>query len=159
MVIRIICVGKLKERYLLDAQREYLKRLTRFTKIEIVEVDEEKAPVSASVAQEEAIRQREAEKIRRVLPQKSFTIALALEGKDLDSVEFSGQINKLMVDGISEISFLIGSSTGLDASLIKEADYRFSMSKLTFPHQLARIILLEQVYRAFKIMGNEVYHK
>lgn len=159
MLIRIICVGKLKEKYLKDAQKEYLKRLSRFCKTEIVEVNEEKAPVPASPAQEEKIRQKEAERIIKGLPKNTYTIALALEGKELDSMTFSGKIQKLMCGGNSDITFIIGGSTGLDTSIIKDSDYRMSLSKLTFPHQLARIILVEQIYRSFKIINNETYHK
>ncbi len=160
MQIRIICVGKLKEKYLQDAQKEYLKRLSRFCKTEIIEIDEEKAPASTSHAIEEKIRQKEAERIKKALQKNTtYKIALAIEGKELDSMSFSGEIQSLMIDGISDITFIIGSSTGLDNSIIKASDCRISLSKLTFPHQLARIVLLEQVYRAFKILNNETYHK
>ncbi|MGI6049828.1 MAG: 23S rRNA (pseudouridine(1915)-N(3))-methyltransferase RlmH [Acetivibrionales bacterium] len=159
MQIRIICVGKLKEKYLQDAQKEYLKRLSRFCRTEIIEIDEERAPASASPAIEEKIRQKEAERINKALQKNSYIIALAIEGKELDSVAFSNEVQRLMVDGISDITFIIGSSTGLDNSIIKACDYRLSLSKMTFPHQLARIILLEQIYRVFKINNNETYHK
>ena len=159
MTIRIICVGKMKEAYLKDAQKEYLKRLSRFCKAEVIEVDEEKASESLSPAQEEKIRQKEAERIMKAVGKNSTIIALALEGKEMDSVEFSEEIHSLMLSGKSDLSFIIGSSTGLAQSILKNADFKFSMSKLTFPHQLARIILLEQIYRAFKILNNETYHK
>ena len=159
MTIRIICVGKMKEAYLKDAQKEYLKRLSRFCKAEVIEVDEEKASESLSPAQEEKIRQKEAERIMKAVGKNSTIIALALEGKEMDSVEFSEEIHSLMLSGKSDLAFIIGSSTGLDQSILKNADFKFSMSKLTFPHQLARIILLEQIYRAFKILNNETYHK
>ena len=159
MQIRIICVGKLKEKYLQDAQKEYLKSLSRFCMTEIIEIDEERAPASASPAIEEKIRQKEAERINKALQKNSYIIALAIEGKELDSVAFSNEVQRLMVDGISDITFIIGSSTGLDNSIIKACDYRLSLSKMTFPHQLARIILLEQIYRVFKINNNETYHK
>lgn len=159
MQIRIICVGKLKEKYLQDAQKEYLKRLSRFCRTEIIEIDEERAPASASPAIEEKIRQKEAERINKALQKNSYIIALAIEGKELDSVAFSNEVQRLMVDGISDITFIIGSSTGLDNSIIKACDYRLSLSKMTFPHQLARIILLEQIYRVFKINNYETYHK
>jgi len=159
MIIHIIAVGKLKEDYLKDAQKEYLKRLSRFCKVNIVEVDEEKAPENPSPAQEEKIKAKEAERIRKALGKNTTVIALALEGQEWTSVGFSQQLKHLMVEGKSDIAFLIGGSIGLDSSLIKEADLRFCLSKLTFPHQLARIILLEQTYRAFKIMNGETYHK
>ena len=159
MTITVIAVGKLKENYLKDAQKEYLKRLSRFCRVKVLELDEEKTPEAASPAQEAKAREKEAERIRKALGKNTVTIALALEGKELDSVEFSERIASFMLDGKSELSFIIGSSTGLDPSVVKEADYRFCLSRLTFPHQLARIILLEQVYRAFKIVHHEVYHK
>lgn len=159
MNIKIVCVGKLKESYLKDAQKEYLKRLSRFCRIEVVEIDEEKAPDEANAAQEEKVRQKEAERITRALGKNTTTIALTLDGKEMDSLEFSGAIKNFMTGGKSDLSFIIGSSTGLDQSIIKNADHRLCLSKMTFPHQLARIILLEQIYRAYKIINNETYHK
>jgi 23S rRNA (pseudouridine1915-N3)-methyltransferase len=159
MTIRIICVGKMKEAYLKDAQKEYLKRLSRFCNIKVIEVDEEKAPETASPAQEEKVRQKEAERIKKAIGKNSTIIALDLAGKELDSVGFSEQIHNFMLDGKSDLVFIIGSSTGLDSSILRNAHFNFCMSKLTFPHQLARIILLEQIYRAFKILNNETYHK
>lgn len=159
MTLNILAVGKLKENYLKDAQKEYLKRLSRFCKAQVTEIEEEKAPESASPAQEEKVRLKEAERIRKALNKNTTTIALALEGQELTSPGFSEQINRLMLDGKSDVTFIIGGSTGLDPVVIKEADYRLCLSKMTFPHQLARIILLEQVYRAFKILYNEIYHK
>ncbi|MGI6623268.1 MAG: 23S rRNA (pseudouridine(1915)-N(3))-methyltransferase RlmH [Clostridiaceae bacterium] len=159
MNIKIVCVGKLKESYLRDAQKEYLKRLSRFCKVEIIEVDEEKAPETAKASQEKKVRQKEAERIVKAFGKNTTTIALALDGKEMDSVEFSREMQGLMTGGKSDLSFIIGSSTGLDESITKNADYKFCLSKLTFPHQLARIILLEQIYRAYKIINNEVYHK
>lgn len=159
MNIKIVCVGKLKELYLKDAQREYLKRLSRFCRIEVVEVDEEKAPDEANAAQEEKVRQKEAERITKVLGKNTTTIALTLDGKEMDSLEFSREIKNFMTGGKSDLSFIIGSSTGLDLSIINNADYKLCLSKMTFPHQLARIILLEQIYRAYKIINNETYHK
>lgn len=159
MTIHIVAVGKLKEDYLKDAQKEYLKRLSRFCKVNIVEVEEEKAPDNASPAQEEKIRQKEAERIRKALGKNVTLVALALEGQEMTSPGLSQFMHRLMLEGKSDVAFIIGGSTGLDASLIKEAHYRISLSKLTFPHQLARIILLEQVYRGFKILNNETYHK
>lgn len=159
MNIKIVCVGKLKESYLRDAQKEYLKRLSRFCRIEVIEVDEEKAHDDASEAQEKKIRQKEAERIARALGKNTIIIALTLDGKEMDSVEFSGEIKSFMTGGKSALSFIIGSSTGLDESITKNADYKLCLSKMTFPHQLARIILLEQIYRGFKIINNETYHK
>lgn len=159
MTIQIVVVGKLKESYLKDAQKEYLKRLSRFCKIQVTEIEEEKAPEAASPAQEEKVRQKEGERIKKTLGKSTYTIVLALDGQELTSPGFSEQIHLLMLGGKSDVSFVIGGSTGLDPNLITEADYRFCLSKLTFPHQLARIVLLEQIYRAFKILNNETYHK
>ena len=159
MTIHIICVGKLKESYLKDAQKEYLKRLSRFCTAQVTEVDEEKAPASASPAQDEKVRQKEAERIKKATGKNTVTIALALEGRELSSIGFSEQLDNLMLEGKSDITFIIGGSTGLDASVLKEADDLFCLSKLTFPHQIARLILLEQIYRAFKIRNHETYHK
>ncbi|MGI6085025.1 MAG: 23S rRNA (pseudouridine(1915)-N(3))-methyltransferase RlmH [Acetivibrionales bacterium] len=159
MTIRIICVGKLKEAYFRDAQKEYLKRLSRFCRMEVIEVDEERTPETASIAQEEKARQKEAARIMKATGKNSTIIALALDGEEVDSVGFSDKINCFMQAGKSDLAFIIGSSTGLDQSVIRDADFKFCMSKLTFPHQLARIILLEQIYRALKIINNETYHK
>lgn len=159
MTIKIVGVGKLKESYLKDAQKEYLKRLSRFCGLHVIEVDEEKAPDAASPAQEEKVRQKEAERIKKAIGKNTTTIALDLEGLELTSVEFSENFQRLMLEGRSDMTFIIGGSTGLDPTVISDANYRFCLSKLTFPHQLTRIILLEQIYRAFKILNNETYHK
>ena len=143
MNIRIIAVGKLKEDYLRDAQKEYSKRLSRFCKLNIVEADED------------FTLEKEADRIRKALTANSHVIALAIEGKKYDSVGFARYLENLMISGKSHISFIIGGSDGLDESILTEADNLLSMSDMTFPHQLARIILLEQIYRAFKIINNE----
>lgn len=147
MNINIVAVGKLKEDYLKGAQKEYTKRLSRFCNIRIIEVEED-----TSI-------EREADRIRKALPSSSYVIALVIEGKKYDSVGFARHLEKLMIGGRSDITFVIGGSDGLDKSFLKEADSLLSLSDMTFPHQLARIILLEQVYRAFKIIHNETYHK
>lgn len=159
MKIRILAVGKLKERYWTEAQAEYAKRLSRFSEIEVVEISEERAPDNASEAQEAQIRQAEAERFRRQFSAKSFVVALDLGGIEPDSVQLSERLQQWMMRGMGEIVFLIGGSTGLDRALSASAHVRMSLSKLTFPHQMARIVLLEQLYRAFKILGNETYHK
>lgn len=147
MNIQIIAVGKLKEDYLRGAQTEYAKRLSRFCRLKIVEVDED------------STLEKEADRIRKALPANAHIIALAIEGKKYDSVGFARHMENLMIGGKSDIAFIIGGSTGLDKSLLKEAHSLLSMSDMTFPHQLARIILLEQIYRSFKIINNETYHK
>ncbi len=159
MQIQIVAVGKLKEKYLKDAVLEYTKRLSRYCRVEIVEVYEEKAPDTLSSLEEDQVRKKEAEKIQRVLAKNSFMVALDLKGEQLDSKAFSKKISTWMLSGNSRISFVIGGSIGLNRQLVKEADYSLCLSKMTFPHQLARVILLEQIYRCFKIMHGEVYHK
>lgn len=159
MQIQIISVGKLKEKYLKDAISEYAKRLSRFCKIKIIEVTEEKVPETLSVAQQEQVRKKEAERIRNSLFKNTFTVVLDLEGEQLNSVKFSKTLSSWMLRGKSSISFIIGGSIGLDRQLVKEVDYNLCLSNLTFPHQLTRLILLEQIYRCFKIMNYEPYHK
>jgi 23S rRNA (pseudouridine1915-N3)-methyltransferase len=159
MKITITAVGKLKERYLKDGISEYVKRLSRFTEFELVEVDDEHAPESLSVAQESQVKHREAERLLKRVKDGSYIVLLDLAGEQLDSKGFSAKMESVMLSGNSHITFIIGGSLGLDQSLINAANYRICLSKMTFPHQLARLILLEQVYRAFKIMKNETYHK
>ncbi|MHB8062757.1 MAG: 23S rRNA (pseudouridine(1915)-N(3))-methyltransferase RlmH [Ruminiclostridium sp.] len=159
MKITIAAVGRLKERYLKDGISEYIKRLSRFTDIEVIEVDDEHAPESLSAAQESQVKYREAERLLKRVKDGSYIILLDLAGEQLDSQGFSAKLESIMLSGSSHITFIIGGSLGLDQSLINAAKYRISLSKMTFPHQLARLILLEQVYRAFKIMKNETYHK
>lgn len=159
MQIQIISVGKLKEKYLKGAVSEYVKRLSRFCKTDIIEVAEEKVPESLSAAEEEQVRRKEAERIKNSLSKNTFTVVLDLKGEQPDSLKFSKLISTWMLQGKSSISFIIGGSIGLDRQLVKEADYSLCLSNMTFPHQLARVILLEQIYRCFKIMNNETYHK
>lgn len=159
MQIQIISVGKLKEKYLKDAVAEYMKRLSRFCKIDIIEVPEEKAPETLSDLEEEQVRSREADKIRNVLSKNTFTIVLDLKGEQPDSLQLSQKLSAWMLQGKSSLSFIIGGSIGLDRQLVKEADYNLCLSNMTFPHQIVRVILLEQIYRCFKIINNETYHK
>lgn len=159
MKVQICCVGKIKETYFQGAVQEYTKRLSRYCKVEITEVMDEKTPDGASEALEEQIKEKEAERLRRVLKEDAFVCVLAIDGKMLDSVEFSQKLDKLGVDGVSHIQFVIGGSLGLHESILKRADMKLSFSKMTFPHQLMRVILLEQIYRAFKIARKEPYHK
>lgn len=159
MKITIAAVGKLKERYLKDGISEYLKRLSRFAELELVEVDDEHAPESLSLAQESLVKRREAERLLKRVKTESYLVLLDLSGEQLDSSKFSSKLESIMLSGNSHITFIIGGSLGLDESLINASNYRISLSKMTFPHQLARLILLEQIYRAFKIMKNETYHK
>lgn len=160
-LLKITCVvvGKIKEKYFTDAVKEYAKRLRRYCKLEIVELPDEKTPDGASTAEEAAILEREGERILKALREDAYVIALAIEGKALDSVELSEKIEQLGVRGISHIAFVIGGSLGLSPAVIGRADEALSFSRMTFPHQLMRVILLEQIYRSFRIMKGEPYHK
>lgn len=159
MKITCITVGKIKEKYFTDAVMEYAKRLSRYCKLEIMELADEKTPDGASESEEKAIKEREGERILKAVKEDTYVIALAIEGKMLDSVELSRKIERLGVDGTSHITFVIGGSLGLSQAVLKRADYTLSFSKMTFPHQLMRVILLEQIYRCFRIMKHEPYHK
>lgn len=159
MKITCIAVGKIKEKYFTMAVEEYAKRLSRYCKLEIVEVSDEKTPDHASEALAEQIKQKEGERILKALKEDSYKIALAIEGSQLDSVELSEKIARLGVDGRSHITFLIGGSLGLSKEVLRRADDKISFSKMTFPHQLMRVILLEQLYRAYRIQNGEPYHK
>lgn len=159
MKITCVVVGKIKEKYFTDAIKEYSKRLSRYCKLEIVELADEKTPDGASEAEELAIREKEGERILKALKDDAYVIALAIEGKMLDSVELSRKIESLGVGGTSHIAFVIGGSLGLAPSVMKRADYALSFSRMTFPHQLMRVVLLEQLYRSYRIMKNEPYHK
>ena len=159
MNISIIVVGKLKEKYLKTGIDEYLKRLSSYAKIEIVEIPDEKAPEVLSAAEMEQVKQKEGEKLLAKLSQDTYVIALAIDGKMKSSEELADSLDKLATYGKSKIAFVIGGSLGLSDEVLKRADEKLSFSKMTFPHQLMRLILLEQVYRAFRINRNEPYHK
>lgn len=159
MKITIVTVGKIKEKYLRDAIAEYTKRLSKYCKLDIVEVADEKTPDNASAAVEDGIRQKEGERILKNIPDDAYVITLEIEGKMLDSVEFSKKIEQLGIQGKSHICFVIGGSIGLGAEVLKRSNYALSFSKMTFPHQLMRVILLEQIYRAYRIQMKEPYHK
>ncbi len=157
--ITCVCVGKVKENYLTDAIKEYVKRLSRYCKLEIVEVPDEKTPEGASPAEESAIKSREGERILKSLREDAYVIALAVEGHMPDSIELSRTLEKLTVGGSSHIIFVIGGSLGLSPAVIQRANESLSFSRMTFPHQLMRVILLEQLYRSFRIIRHEPYHK
>ncbi len=159
MNISIITIGKLKEKYLKAGIEEYLKRLSSYAKIEIVEIADEKAPEELSHAEMEQVKNREGEKLLAKLSQETYVIALAIDGKMKTSEELADSIDKLATYGKSKIAFVIGGSLGLSDAVLKRANEKLSFSKMTFPHQLMRLILLEQVYRAFRINRNEPYHK
>lgn len=158
MKITVACVGKIKEKYFTDAINEYSKRLSRYVKLNIAEVTDEKAPESMSEAQAEQVKEIEGERLLKVIDD-SFVVALAINGKKMTSEAFSDFISNNMVKGISHITFVIGGSLGLSDKVFERADYKLSFSDMTFPHQLMRVVLLEQIYRAYRIMKNEPYHK
>jgi 23S rRNA (pseudouridine1915-N3)-methyltransferase len=151
MKITLICVGRLKEKYLSQAVEEYSKRLGRYCSLEIVELADEKTPDNASQAMEDIIKQKEGERILKALKEDSYCVALAIEGNMLTSEELADKIDSLGINGVSHISFIIGGSLGLSEEVLKRADYKLSFSKMTFPHQLMRMILLEQIYRSYRI--------
>ncbi|HJA72558.1 MAG TPA: 23S rRNA (pseudouridine(1915)-N(3))-methyltransferase RlmH [Candidatus Lachnoclostridium stercoravium] len=159
MRITLVTVGKIKEKYLEQAIAEYSKRLSRYCRLEIIQVADEKTPEGASSAVEEQIKEKEGERILSQIREGAYVIALAIDGQMLDSVELSQKISKLGIDGISHIVFVIGGSLGLSSRVLKRADYKLSFSRMTFPHQLMRVILLEQIYRSYRIISGEPYHK
>ena len=159
MNISIITVGKLKEKYLKSGIDEYLKRLSIYAKVEILEIPDEKAPEELSMAEMEQVKKKEGEKLLAKLSQETYVIALAIDGKMKSSEELADTLDKLATYGKSKIAFVIGGSLGLSNEVLKRADEKLSFSKMTFPHQLMRLILLEQVYRSFRINRNEPYHK
>lgn len=159
MKITVLAVGKIKEKYFSAAVQEYSKRLSRYCKLEVIEVADEKAPDHASRHEEDQIRAREGERLRRYIKDGVYVIALAIDGRQTSSEGFADRLHKLGVQGESHIVFLIGGSIGLDAGLLREAQERLSFSQMTFPHQLMRVVLLEQIYRAERIMHGEPYHK
>ncbi len=159
MQLEILAVGKLKERYLKQGVEEYLKRLRPYARVNVVEVPEEKPTGSLSAAEETRIKEREGERILTRLHPDTHVIALAIEGDSLSSEELAGYINRLATYGQSRLSFIIGGSVGLSPDVLDRADRLLSFSKMTFPHQLMRLILLEQLYRSFKIIRGETYHK
>jgi rRNA large subunit m3Psi methyltransferase rlmH len=161
--ITILCAGKIKEKYFEAGITEYTKRLSRYTVIEIKQVQDEKTPDNASEAEEEKIKQAEGARmldcLKKAKGSDCYVFALVIKGKEIDSVELSEKISELTVSGKSHLVFIIGGSLGLSDEVIAESDYKLSFSKLTFPHQLMRLILLEQIYRAFRIKMGEPYHK
>ncbi len=157
MKIKIVCVGKLKEKYLKDGIDEYVKRISRFTKVEIKELPDEKIPDNPSSAQCTAVLKSESEKIEKHL--EGYIISLCVEGENLSSEKLAEKLANIQLNGNSTITFVIGGSLGIDDKIKKTSHFKLSFSKMTFPHQLMRLILTEQIYRAFKINNNENYHK
>ena len=159
MKITLVTVGKIKEKYLEQAIAEYSKRLARYCKLEILQVADEKTPEGASAAVEEQIKEKEGERILSQVRDGSFVIALAIEGKMMSSEELAQKMDRLAVEGTSKITFIIGGSLGLSRKVLERADFLLSFSKMTFPHQLMRVILLEQIYRSYRIITGQPYHK
>ena len=159
MKITVVTVGKIKEKYFVDAIAEYSKRLSRYCKLEIIQVADEKTPDGASEALETQIKDKEGERILANIKDGSYVVALAINGNMLDSEELAAKIEKWGVSGVSQIVFVIGGSLGLSKAVLDRADYKLSFSKMTFPHQLMRVVLLEQIYRSYRIIQNEPYHK
>lgn len=159
MNITIVCIGKLKERYWTEAVQEYSKRLSKYCTLAINELKEDKAPDNPSAAEEMAVKEAEGKNILKQIKKDSFVIVLEIKGKELTSEALSEKIEALGIAGKSDLVFVIGGSLGLSEEVLDRADFRLSFSKMTFPHQMMRVILLEQIYRSFKIIRNETYHK
>lgn len=159
MNIKIITVGKLKEKYLVNGINEYVKRLGGYAKMTLIEVSDEKAPENLSPAQMEQVKEKEGERILAKIKDQEFVFALAIEGKNPSSEEFAKQMDQLATQGHSSFVFVIGVSLGLSPDVLKRANHKISFGKMTYPHQLMRLILVEQIYRTFRINHHEPYHK
>ena len=159
MKITVIAVGRLKEKFYREAVAEYEKRLGRYCKLEILQVEDEKTPDRASQAEADLIRKKEADRIIRLLKEDACVVTLEIAGRMYDSEEFAHTMEKMQISGISHIQFVIGGSLGLHESVSARADLKLSFSDMTFPHQLMRVILCEQIYRGYRIMNGEPYHK
>lgn len=159
MNIKLITVGKLKEKYLKDAVNEYLKRLTAYAKVEIIELADEKETENISLKDIELIKIKEGKKILDKIKERDYLILLDVEGKQISSEDLANKIENLSLQGKSNLTFIIGGSNGVSEEIKKKSDFKLSFSKMTFPHQLMRVILLEQIYRGFKINKGEPYHK
>ena len=159
MNITILCVGQIKEKYFRDAIAEYQKRLSRYCKLQMIEAADEKTKENASEAENDLIRKKEGERLLKHIKDSDYCITLEIDGKMLTSEGLSKEIDRLGLAGKSSLVFVIGGSIGLDTAVLKRSDYALSFSKMTFPHQLMRVILLEQIYRSYRIMRGEPYHK
>lgn len=159
MNVTLVTVGKIKEKYFRDAISEYEKRLSRYCKLEIIEVADEKTPDKASEVVEEQIKEKEAERILKYIKEDAYCIALAIEGKKTDSVGMANHLEQLALTGKSNLVYVIGGSLGLHRKVLQRANEKLSFSDMTFPHQLMRVILLEQIYRCYRIINGEPYHK
>ena len=159
MKIKIITVGKVKEKYLIDGIKEYVKRLQAYTKLEFIEVQDESIPESCTQIEQEKIKNKESKKVLQRIKTDEYVIVLDVKGESIDSIGLSKHLEKCMLGGKSTITFVIGGSIGHGVDILQRANYRLSFSKMTFPHQLMKLILMEQIYRVFKIIKNERYHK
>jgi len=159
MKIVIIGVGKIKEKFIREGIKEYKKRLSRYCKLEIIEVVDEKAPENLSQKQIELVKSKEGKRILNKIPKNSYIISLDIQGEKISSEDFSKKLTDLSLRGKSNITFIIGGSLGLSKEVLNKSDFKLSFSKMTFPHQLMRLVLLEQIYRSFRIMKGEPYHK
>ena len=159
MKITVIAVGKVKEKFYREAIAEYEKRLSRYCRLEIVQVDDEKTPDKAGVAMEQLILRKEAERILKYIREDAWVVTLEIQGREYDSEGFAAVWERVATQGVSHIQFIIGGSLGLHEEICKRADHAVSFSKMTFPHQLMRVILLEQIYRGYRIINGEPYHK
>ena len=159
MNIKVICIGKLKEKYWVDAVSEYSKRLTPYCSLEIAELKESRLKQNAGPAEEEEVKVNEGREILQKISQSDYVISLEIKGKRLTSEQLADKMSELALGGRTDIDFVIGGSLGLSAEVSRRADYKLSFSDMTFPHQMMRVILLEQIYRSFKIRRGEPYHK
>lgn len=159
MNITIIAVGKVKEKYIRNGLKEFKKRLSRYCKLKIIEVNDESTKENLSQVEENIIKEKEGKRILSKIPTGSYIISLAIKGEQLISEELSKKLDKLALTGKSNITFIIGGSLGLSDEIINKSNMKLSFSKMTFPHQLMRLILLEQIYRSFRISRGEPYHK
>lgn len=159
MKITLVTVGKIKEKFYTDAIAEYTKRLSRYCKLEIVQVADEKTPDRASETEERQIKEREGKRILAQIREGAYVIALAIQGEMLSSEQLAGKLERLGIEGQSQLVLVIGGSLGLSEEVLRRADYQLSFSRMTFPHQLMRVILLEQLYRSYRIIQGEPYHK
>ncbi len=159
MKITILCVGKVKEKFYRDGIAEFVKRLSRYCKLEIIEVADEKTTEEASETEIRIVKEKEGERLLKNIKDDAYVICLCIDGKQLNSEALSEKIEKLGIQGTSHIYFVIGGSLGLADEVVKRANFKLSFSPMTFPHQLMRLILLEQIYRSYRIMNHEPYHK
>lgn len=159
MKIKVISVGKIKEKYFVSAIDEYRKRLSTYCKLEEIEVNDEKCPENLSEKEMIQVKDKEGERLLSKIKESDFLIVLAIDGKQLSSEDLAGKMNSLALSGKSDVAFVIGGSLGLAEKVMKRANFKLSFSKMTFPHQLMKVVLLEQVYRGFRIICGHAYHK